>query len=158
MPKGGMRAGAGRKKAGTEESALHGRSRARLPSVPVASRVAVPMPEDLSEAERVIWARLMPLAMAAGTLTPETAAAFRDLVTSIEIRDRMMATIEADGWTCKHGLHDTIAAHPLVARWQTQVSRADHGMFRFGLAPVGKPIAREAPDEWSRFDEPATEQ
>jgi len=121
----------------------------------------------MTPAELVVWGQLAPHAIAAGTLTPQKAAAFRDLCEAIIVKRRMLAQIDADGYTSTQvdlqmdesggGVQSVQPkAHPLLAKWIAMVGRVDGLMARFALTANGKPsVTKEEPvDEWAVFDEP----
>lgn len=147
--------------------ALHGgrdRSAPRQAAevVPTAPLPAVEPPETLSAAAKAVWGALASHALAARTLTPGTAGSFADLCRAIVLRDTLLATIEADGWTFKKVLlsdkgepiSTEIKKHPLVADQRGWEQRVEAGRARFKLAPVGKEIAQPAKeiDLFAEFD------
>ena len=100
-------------------------------------------------------------------------AAFRQLCSAMSLMRAMEAEIEADGLTGtkvtlqmdeKGGGLQSVEkkAHTLLSKLTTMMQRVDAGMVRFGLAPVGKPLIDDSPedapeDPFAKFDTP-TEQ
>ena len=172
MPKGGPRVGSGRKPLLGAVAALRGSrgnvaSRAvvrfRGPVEPVAVRPPEPvtMPGDLSAAQAAVWLELAPHALALRTLTPETAGSFRDLCRVITVRDGVLATIQAQGWTyIKVSVdgagveHSELKKHPLVSDLRGWEQRVEVGRARFRLAPMGKEIlpAEKPADPFEEFE------
>jgi hypothetical protein len=159
MGRGGARFGAGRKRKTAVENWLSGdagkRGRpieapAETPGAPVA------MPADLPADQAAIWSDLAPHATTAGTLTVETARAFRDLCRITAVRDTMLAAIEHDGFTQDKvslqmdesggGLQSVEKkAHPLLGKWLSILPRVEQGMARFGITGTGKAKTTAAP-------------
>lgn len=163
---GGLRVGSGRKSKGATILALHG-GRDRKPSTAPAAVVAplepVAMPADLPDDQRAVWLVLAPHALAARTLTAGTAESFRDLCRAIVVRDGLLATIQAQGWTFVKvsvdgaGVeHQELKKHPLVADHRGWEQRVEAGRARFRIAPIGKEIAApvKAADPFEEFDTP----
>jgi hypothetical protein len=121
--------------------------------VPVSvEAVPVEMPADLPEDQRAIWQGLAPFAVEQRTLIPATAGSFRDLCRAIVVRDGLLATIQAAGWTfIKVSVdgagveHQELKKHPLTVEFRGWEQRVEAGRARFKLAPIGKAIAPEAP-------------
>lgn len=109
---------------------------------------------------------LAPHALMAGTLTPATAWAFRDLCEAIVLKRDVLAVVEADGLTSvaiktrmeQDGSGDQIGeprAHPLLSRHTALMLRVETGLRMFKLAPTGRESAPEVVrDEWAEFDAP----
>ena len=135
---GGVRVGAGRKRTDAAVLLIRG-GQSRVPVAPaVVVSAPVAQPDTLTPDETAVWSELAPHAQAAGTLTPQTAAAFRNLVQAIVVKHRMLARIEADG------LVSELRAHPLIAGWIAMVGRVDTLMARFAVTAAGKPVAPPA--------------
>lgn len=131
------------------------------------SRGTVDKPSDMSAAQSSVWDALAPLALAARTLTPATAFALQQLCKIIVLEQRMADEIDAKGLTTAAldtqmdpdgGGSQSIQekAHPLLSRQAALLVRIEAGLTRFGLAPMGRPMAEpESPaDEWAEFDQP----
>lgn len=130
------------------------------PAVPAPKLPILPPPDGLTEAQRAVWVDLAPHAAGERTLTPATAAAFRDLCEAIVSKARMQAQIDADGLTYLKVTidgagqeHQEVKAHPLISQHRGLMQRVEAGFARFRLAPSGKPLspAVETKDEWSEF-------
>lgn len=131
---GGFRQGAGSKP--RDEHNVVG----ELPAV-------VPVPVDLSDAERVVWERLAPRARERRTLTVDTADRFRLLCKSVVMEEAMSARLLTDGWTYIASTVDgsgqereTLKAHPLCGPHRGMLQRVEAGMVAFRLAPIGKAL------------------
>lgn len=157
---GGSRVSAGRKPKNAALAALHNsRDRGTRPAadsstppaaIPPAQPKSKPLPPPryLSDEEKDLWKTLAPHAHALGTLTPETAMAFADLVEAILIRRRMAKQIQDDGlmlavYDVDEESGTRVAtgesrAHPLIARHQQQLVRVNDLRARFRLVPDGK--------------------
>jgi hypothetical protein len=112
----------------------------------------------MPEAHVVVWNELAPHACAERTLTPATAAAFRQLCGRIVLLDKIEAQIEADGIMADKvtlqmdetggGLQSVEKkAHDLLTKCMTLMQRVDQGMLRFRLSPMGKELAQAEPDK-----------
>jgi hypothetical protein len=122
-------------------------------------------PAELEPAVAAVWSALAPHAAHARTLTHGTATAFRDLCEAIVLRRTMLRQIAADGLTIGRRLVDDAGveylerrAHPLLTHQRNMLQRIEAGMVRYGLLPIGKPLADPAPaaaDPWAEFDAPA---
>jgi len=151
MPRGGLRAGAGRKPVDAGVLAVRG-GESRLPAKQ-AKQAAVALPElsapdDLPAVQKAVWRTLAPLAARARTLTPETVPAFRDLCEAIMVKRALWAQIEADGLMQTRPRK----AHPLLSRYQIQVGRVETKQARFLLEATGRP-APAVEKEADPFDE-----
>lgn len=137
------------------------------PAAPKAPVAPVPKPSDLPAGQSAVWDALSPHALAARTLTPGTAWAFRDLCEAIVLKRDMLAIIEADGLMQnrlstkmdENGGGEQVfesKAHPLLAKWTALQVRVEAGLTRFRLAPMGKELApaEQPKDEWAEFDGP----
>ena len=130
-----------------------------------APLAVLPPPPELEPAVGAIWEALAPHAAAARTLTIGTAAAFRDLCEAIALRRDMLTQIARDGLTLGRRIVDDAGveylerrAHPLLNQQRAMLQRIEAGMVRYGLLPIGKPLADPAPtaaDPWAEFDDPA---
>lgn len=137
MPRGGARPGSGRKPKDKAQAALHGSRRTsvvRFPSAPqsplTSAQVApsaVECPSELADDARAVWTSLAPHALAAGTLTEGTAAAFALLCRQVVLEKALAAGRDAG-----------LASH------RGMMQRVEAGYVRFALAPMGKPVARQA--------------
>lgn len=139
MPRGGRRAGSGRKPKTALEKALGGNAGHRakvLPGpgagqVPVTVPIApVAVPDVVTMDAEQVWKELSPFALANRTLTPATALAFRVLCRNV-------------------ALEQILAADPLTrgaANHRGMLQRVDAELGAFNLRPFGKPIY-EAEDE-----------
>lgn len=132
MPRGGRRAGSGRKPKTALEKALGGNAghRARvLPGpgagqVPVTAPIApVAVPAVVTMDADQVWAELSPFALAARTLTPATALAFRVLCRNVALEQMLAAGPEKGG-----------------ANHRGMIQRIDAELGAFNLRPFGKPI------------------
>lgn len=136
---GGTRPGSGAKPKSDAERVLHGtasaeqRKRAEKP-VEVEEFDA---PDDLTLEERLVWMRLAPHAFKARTLTPGTEFRFVRLCQQIVLEQALMRDVEQRGGANQRGV----------------TQRVDAGMVAFGIAPLGKPMADEAPKVEDPFDE-----
>jgi hypothetical protein len=119
------------------------------------------MPADLPDDQKAVWEQLAPHALAARTLTPGTAGSFRDLCRAIVVRDGLLATIQAEGWTFVKvsvdgaGVeHSELKKHPLVADHRGWEQRVEAGRARFRLAPIGKElvVAAKPDDPFGEFE------
>ena len=143
MPRGGKRAGAGRKPKSERDRFLDGNAGHR-PKV-VAHPSSVPTdpapapidefdaPNDLTTDERNVWLQLAPHAFAARTLTKGTELAFKMLCRNVLLEKEMRASVLDRGRSAHQGL----------------IAKVDAELLRFSLSPCGKPMAeaakREAP-------------
>ena len=177
---GGKRVGSGRKSKGATLLRLHGgRDRARTPAVDASTPVLhVDPPAALPADQLAVWQALAPHAMAARTLTTSTIGSFCDLCQAVTLRDRLLAVIEAQGWTFSKAVLDgngnvvsrEIKKHPLVADhrgWEQRVeagagaipARADWEGCRGGAQGTGAvsagDIAGAGADETSQVGWPA---
>lgn len=140
MPRGGPRVGSGPK-----------------PTVKLAaidgglSPLADP-PGDLPEAQQVFWRSYAPAAIAVGTLTSQTEAAWRLLCEIDARRVKLLAQIEEQGETymsyktsADGSQYPEIKKHPLSAEYRGLAQRTESMMGRFGIAPFGKPVGQGKP-------------
>ena len=145
MPRGGARVGSGRKP-----------KTAKKPAVPnnlvgidggrTGDLSATP-PADLPSEQHGFWKSYAPLAIEAGTLTPQTAGSFRLLCELDAEKTATKATLDKDGRTyIKVSVdgagveHDELKAHPLTGSYRQLAQRVEALMARFLLAPFGKPL------------------
>lgn len=163
---GGSRVGAGRKSKQQNVARLHGsRQRGTRPSAAVGPMEPVEMPEGMPSDQQAIWTELAPFALAARTLMPSTAAAFRDLCEAIVLKRMMLAEIMRDGLTQTKvtlqmdeqggGLQSVEKkAHTLLAQHRGMMQRVEAGLARFRLSPNGKEIAvpLQPDDPFDEFD------
>jgi hypothetical protein len=162
---GGGRLGSGPKGKQEADRRLEGgRDRGKGASKPPKVTL-IAAPADLPLAQRAVWNELAPHACEARTLTAGTAAAFRQLCGRIVLLGLIEKQIEDDGIMTdkvtlqmdeKGGGLQAVEkkAHDLLTKCMTLMQRVDQGMLRFGLSPIGKPIAAaEKPkDEFDEFD------
>jgi hypothetical protein len=106
------------------------------------------MPDGMSTDEQAVWKTLAPLAIARGTLTPDTAARFALFCRAVTMERSMAAQIQKDGWVyiavTVDGAgqeHQTPKAHPLCSPHRTMMARVELGMVAFRIAPTGKQMA-----------------
>lgn len=171
---GGLRVGAGRRSEQGSVRWLREQRRKRKGTAPrqrvvppKSLLIAVLTPDDLPDGQASVWRALAPHAMAARTLVPATAWAFRDLVEAIVLKRDMLALIEQEGLTSTSlktqmdvngGGNQVLEpkAHPLLTRHAALMARVEAGLTRFRLSPMGKEIAPvdEPADEFAEFDHP----
>jgi len=168
---GGARVNTGPKPMDEATLALRGSRPRRKPVLAVSRPANLPQqapervncPEDLPIDQKAVWDALAPEAMAQRTLTSATASAFRDLCEAIVIKRLMLAQIQTDGMTLVDvsvdgaGVeHQSLRAHPLLAKHQGMMVRVESGMARFLLTATGKPSVEQAApvDEFAEFDGP----
>jgi hypothetical protein len=89
----------------------------------VPAIAGVDPPDDLTSEERLTWLTLAPHALAARTLTPATAVAFRMLCRNV-VLEQILATGGERGGANHRGI----------------LQRVDAELARFCLAPFGKAI------------------
>lgn len=163
MPRGGARVGSGRPRKSAALALVHGSRGLVAPALnvvtaPPNTAVLVPVeaPDGLPEEQRAVWAGLAPYAAALGTLTPDTALAFRDLCEAIVVKRALLAIIQTDGYTIskvtlqmdeKGGGLQLVEpkAHPLLSQFRGLMQRVETGMARFRLTPDGKDRSVPAP-------------
>lgn len=136
---GGHRPGSGSKKKTTAERWLHGSTQGtRAAARPAVDHLDVP--DDLTTDERLVWLRLAPHALQAGTLAPATEYQFGLLCQNIVLERAMRRDVEKAGDASHRGI----------------IQRIDAELARFCLAPMGKPIVEAAPeaDPFAEFDRP----
>lgn len=152
MPRGGARVGAGRKpktsrtpKEPARLVAIDGGKAAEPPAV------SVEPPADLPKDEHEFWRAYAALAIAAGTLTPQTVGSFRLLCELDAEKRATKETLDKDGRTyikvTVDGAgqeHQELKAHPLTGPYRQLAQRVEALMARFLLAPFGKPVAGAA--------------
>ncbi len=153
MPRGGARVGAGRKpktprkppKTGALVAFDGGRVGGDGETPPALSGEP---PETLPADEQAFWRAYAPLAIAAGTLTPQTAGSFRLLCELDAEKRATKETMDRDGRTyikvTVDGAgqeHQELKAHPLTSAYRQLAQRVEALMARFLLAPFGKPVA-----------------
>ena len=143
---GGRRIGAGRKPKDNLVAFIQGsRQRGgRPPESPVVTAVPVECPADTAEPERAIWALHAPDAIKAGTLTPQTALSFVQLVCEPRaVYNQILKSIEIEGLTFWQDTESgkVLKKHPLITDLNNWHRRVDNGHKAFALAPMGKPVA-----------------
>jgi len=152
--KGGSRLGSGRKpKPFIGRSLDGGIDKKRRPDTVEPPKPApsgpVEPPDGLTSAELDCWRRHAPAAVAAGTLTPATAAEFATLCVIDVFAQRIL-----DEWQVE-GLSDR--GMRLAREWRALVVRLENKRRSFCLAPLGKPLAPvavEPGDGFGDFDHP----
>lgn len=125
---GGRRPGAGAKPKALRERALLARSEQVLPP---AEPVDAPPPAELTEAERAVWLRQAPHAVAARTLTPGTALSFARYCRLVVLEEALAVDRSKAGGPDHRGVLQRINALEL----------------QFLLTPVGKPLVSAAPTQ-----------
>jgi hypothetical protein len=164
---GGLRPGSGRKSKRGQEKWLGGNAGKRPPKAPPKDAPGLmAAPAGMADAAVVVWNELAPHACAERTLTPATAAAFRQLCGRIVLLELLEKQIADDGIMTDKvtlqmdekggGLQQVEKkAHDLLTKCMTLMQRVDQGMLRFRLSPMGKELAppEKAPDDpFSEFD------
>lgn len=158
---GGARIGAGRHRQGNIVAFVHGsRQRAgqapEAPPAPAATLAEVECPSGTPDPERAIWALHAADAIRAGTLTPQTAHSFVQLVCEPRaVYNRVRAAIDEAGWTFMEARESgpVLKSHPLIPALNNWHRRIDAGHKAFALAPMGKPVAVPAkPKELSPLE------
>lgn len=158
MPRGGARAGAGRKPKG-KEGLLTGSRRVRdrldrqqqTEQAPAEAEAVDPVtlpPEELTIAELAVWNDLAPIAAKAKTLDETTRTALRDLCELIVLRKSVLRKIHDTDLV--HDGEYGLKANPLLPQYRGLVQRIEAYMTRFKLAPMGKEISK--PDEEKPVD------
>lgn len=107
----------------------------------------VPMPDDLTSAERAVWMLEEREALQNRTLVPATAAAFRELCQQIVFRDTLKAQIDKDGLTYLKVTvdgsgqeHTELKKHPLLSEYRGTCRDIAAARTAFRLRPIGKPM------------------
>lgn len=140
MPRGGRRAGAGRKPKTRLERAVTGNAGHHIRVLPHPGGGQVPVvapiagfeaPDDLTTDEGPIWAELAPHAFANRTLTKATALSFRLLCRNVVLERALALDPGTRGGANHRGL----------------LQRVDAELLRFNLSPCGKAIYEEAVPE-----------
>src|SRR3982751_7001573 len=131
MPKGGRRAGAGRKPLTRLEREVTGNAGHHMRVVPHPAGGQVPVvapiapvddPVDLTPDEDKVWAELAPHALANRTLTKGTALSFRLLCRNVVLERTLALDPATRGGANHRGL----------------LQRVDAELLRFNLSPCGK--------------------
>ena len=119
--------------------------------IPSSHTLVVKCPNGTPKPERAVWARHASDAIAAGTLTAQTARSFVQLVCEPRvIYNRILQDLDAQGWTY---WKDTETGrepkkNPLIIDLKNWQQRVADGHARFGLSPFGKPlVAAEKPED-----------
>ena len=156
---GGRRIGAGRKRKDNVVAFTHGsRQRAgQAQEAPVVPGDPVDPPADITPEQLAVWELHAPDAIRAGTLTKQTARSFVHLVCASEvIYNRIMATLEADGWTYQKRteLGSEPKTHPAQNRLEYWYRRIVDGHHEFKLAPFGRTVAEpvKVVDPFAEFE------
>jgi hypothetical protein len=114
---------------------------------PVIPGEPVDPPADITPEQLAVWALHAPDAIRAGTLTKQTARSFVHLVCASEvIYNRIMATLEADGWTYQKRteMGTEPKTHPAQNRLEYWYRRIVDGHHEFKLAPFGRTVVEPA--------------
>jgi hypothetical protein len=114
---------------------------------------AVPVPADLTPAERAAWQRYAPAAQAMLTLTEETMGGFRLLVETAVQRDQAWRLLEAEGLVVPTPAGPR--AHPLTTHARQLGQRLESLMAKFALVAPGRAVERprkEEPDELTKWE------
>jgi phage terminase small subunit len=117
------------------------------------SKQAVPVPADLTPAERAAWARYAPAAHAMQTLVPETVEGFRLLCETVVLRDTARARLDAEGLTITTPSGE-LKAHPLCVHVRQLTQRLEALLAKFALVAPGRAVERPRraePDEVSKW-------
>jgi len=143
MPKGGARIGAGRKpKADRVVVPMVGHRapvRAEMPALDPGDREALLQPpEDVPGVVQAVWRRWAAHAIAERTLTPATAAGFRQCCQQWVYLETLVRKIDHLGV-------DTKEASPYLLSYLKLAQRLDGSLARFRLTALGKPAVRETP-------------
>lgn len=157
MSHGGARVGSGSKPKRFQPAVVDGGR---------ADEVARSAPDDLTPEQASFWNAYAPQAMAAGTLTQQTVAAWRLLCEVDARRRKLLAQLEKEGetyikaWVDASGQeHEELKKHPLSSEYRGLAKTTESLMGKFGLAPFGKPVAEKpsrraaAANPWSRIME-----
>lgn len=146
MPKGGRRAGAGRKP-GVKRAVVLGMDGARRPGFALPERPEGPIadpdglltpPEDLAEADRAVWLALAPHAIRERTLTRSKVPGFRQLCrqwvycTELDARVRLLGITSSEA--------DRLLRH--LDKWEKALSAS---LGNFSVRSFGKPATAEKP-------------
>ncbi len=146
MPRGGRRVGAGRKPALQPSGIVLGmngqRRQASTPTAPAVSgderEALLQAPDDLPELARHCWLTYAGHAVAERTLTPATAAGFRQCcqqwayVAEIDARIQHLGAATQD-------------AQPYLMQYIRLSQRLDASLARFKLTAFGKPVTTDKP-------------
>ncbi len=115
-------------------------------------------PEHLSKAERAVWERYAPLALATGMLTREKAPGFEHLCEIVATYQALKVRIDTEGWTSIKvsvdgaGVeHQEEKRHALWSQLQTFAVRRESALRSYGLFANGRPATTGAPaaNPWS---------
>jgi hypothetical protein len=159
MPRGGRRAGAGRKPKDRTGIVLGMDGSRRTvtsdlpPAITAEERASLlDPPADLSAAERKHWKRLAPLAIARDTLVPATEAGFSELCARMAQVEAFDAKVALVGW-------DTLDALPFQKERRSWAKDLNSSLKDFKLTAFGKPETsgkpKPAANPWGAFA-PAT--
>lgn len=136
MPRGGRRAGSGRKPKSVHERAILGVARVlNHPSAPPTTNPTSPIeefdaPDSLTAEERAVWLKLAPFAFANRTLIRATAWSFEMLCRNV-VLERALGQAETKGGADHRGILKIVDAE----------------LLRFNLSPCGKPVYEAAPEK-----------
>jgi hypothetical protein len=126
------------------------------PEVAAEPTVQVECPSGTAKPERAIWKLHAADAIKAGTLTPQTARSFVQLVCEPRaVYNRVAAAIKKQGLTFWQPTESgrVLKKHPLITDLNNWHRRVDNGHKQFALAPMGKPVAAAAkPKELSALE------
>lgn len=145
---GGSRVGAGRKpkNQNTGFAAVVAASRIRSASDRRSSGPELlPAPAGIGAATAAYWNKLAPHAVAARTLIEGTAADFLELCELLVEKDDVLTERRAEGWT--------VRGVALAKEYRGLVQRSETKLRAFCLAPIGKALVPDKPDEADPFAE-----
>lgn len=158
MPRGGARAGAGRKPKPKPAVVLGmdgGRIATPPPSAaaaPSADEALLTPPKDLSPNEVACWKTYAAQALEQRTLTPATVAGFRLLCEQHAFVHELAAEIKRIGAA-------SVVAEKILTQYTKLAARLDASLARFKLTAFGKPAdggparRQPAPGPWARLAE-----
>lgn len=147
---GGARIGTGPKRKDQALALVHGSRQVHPASQEAHGAVGVvSAPGWLPELHRAIWESLAPLALANGTLTPESVPGFAHLCKCVWAERVLLEKIIASDWQVDKvtlqmdekggGLQQVEKkASDLITKWQAMLVRVENGMARFKLTADGK--------------------
>lgn len=160
MAKGGRRSGAGRRPTPTALRVLKGGARKKsASSEPNYEAHPLEAPARLSDEERQVWQRIVPLVSTAGVFTVGDEEAAVLLCQAIADHERLRRTVIEEGDTVRvtteHG--ETIRAHPATRLMSDAWRRAEAMLAHFGLTPSARTKVKVEPkkpadpvEEWRR--------
>lgn len=163
MPRGGARAGAGRKPTRKKRAVVLGLDGSRLPDGAIppqlppspSAEAAVEIeslaiaPKKLPKDQAGFWNTYAPSAIEQGTLTPATVAGFRELCEQWAFKEKLAAAIRRKGAA-------TLDAQSDLRAYVRLAQRVDSSLARFKLTSFGKavetiPIPKQKPaNPWAQ--------